>query len=170
MSYYEPEDNPHDPYAPREGFDEGDGDYPDMERRRKSLAKGRVVPPAIALIVVAALNLIYGLAQLANGLIYSLMTTEQFAAALTQNDFAKEMNRQAITMEQIQKGAVIVCFALGGFYLLTSILTIIGGARMISLKSYSLAISPSACCGFGIGIGIWSLVVLMSADVRAAFR
>jgi len=53
--------------------------------------------------------------------------------------------------------------------------------RLLSFKSYGLAIfasvlavipsvSPMDCCGVGEGVGIWSLIVLMSADVRSAFR
>jgi hypothetical protein len=52
---------------------------------------------------------------------------------------------------------------------------------MVSLKSYGLAMTGSilaaipclsamGCCGIGEAVGIWSLIVLMSADVKSAFR
>jgi hypothetical protein len=72
-------------------------------------------------------------------------------------------------------------FGLCVLSLIAGAITIFGGIRMLSLKSYSLAILASAlaaipfislmgCFGIGQGVGIWSLVVLMSADVRTAFR
>jgi hypothetical protein len=61
------------------------------------------------------------------------------------------------------------------------LLVILGGVRMLSLKSYGLAflasvtaavpcVSLIACCGVGEIVGIWALVVLLQPDVRAAFR
>jgi hypothetical protein len=51
-----------------------------------------------------------------------------------------------------------------------SVVTILGGVSMRSLKAYGLAvtaaviacipcISATACCGIGEGIGIWAFVV-----------
>jgi hypothetical protein len=65
--------------------------------------------------------------------------------------------------------------------LIAAMITVFGGMRMLSLKSYGLAVfasacaaipcvSPMGCCGIGEGIGIWSFVVLMNADVRSVFR
>ena len=72
-------------------------------------------------------------------------------------------------------------FGVGVFWLILSLITIFGGVRMMSLRSYGLAVagaviavipcvSPSGCCLLGEIAGIWALIVLMNADVRAAFR
>jgi hypothetical protein len=77
-------------------------------------------------------------------------------------------------------------YVYGGFGgavagVLSGVLAIVAGVRMLALKSYGLAVfssvvlaipcvSCSACCGLGEGIGIWALVVLMNEEVRAAFR
>jgi len=54
-----------------------------------------------------------------------------------------------------------------------------GGIKMKNLQNYSLAMSSSIiamipclspCCCLGLPIGIWGLVVLSDANVKAAFR
>jgi serine/threonine protein kinase len=64
---------------------------------------------------------------------------------------------------------VLLGVAFGGF-------VIIGGTKMMRLESYGLAIAASILAilisptnVIGLAIGIWSLVVLNRADVRAAF-
>ena len=65
--------------------------------------------------------------------------------------------------------------------LLGVILSLLGGMRMLALRSYGLCIagavsaaipcvSCSGCCGFGEIVGIWALVVLLNADIKAAFQ
>jgi hypothetical protein len=86
------------------------------------------------------------------------------------------------TSPQAMKGEFLLESGLGtGWLLLVGLLGIIGGWRMLSLKSYGLAvlasvlvaipcISPGGCCCLGQIVGIYSLIVLLSADVRAAFQ
>jgi hypothetical protein len=55
---------------------------------------------------------------------------------------------------------------------------ILGAQKMKGLESYGLAIAASilamlpcgGCCLIGLPFGIWALVVLCDADVKAAFR
>ena len=63
--------------------------------------------------------------------------------------------------------------------LVMNLVIIIGAVHMMRLKSYSsamtaavLAVIPlcSPCVVLGIPFGIWALVVLSNADVKAAFR
>jgi hypothetical protein len=66
--------------------------------------------------------------------------------------------------------------------IVAALLIILGGIMMCVRKAYFLAVlgsilaalpvvSLSACpCIYGMGIGIWALVVLFSADGKAAFR
>ena len=55
------------------------------------------------------------------------------------------------------------------------------GIRMLSLKNYGLVIlasilaalpgvSCSGCCGLGLIVGIWAIVVLINPDIRASFQ
>jgi hypothetical protein len=61
------------------------------------------------------------------------------------------------------------------------LIILFGGIRMILMRSYALCLvasilattpclSPTGCCCLGNVVGIWGLVVLLSPDVRDAFR
>jgi hypothetical protein len=133
----------------------------------------RVRLPAIFLIIVGVLNVpgaFFWAFTGANG-IWNAESNEEIA---TQFNLPKTDPGQA-------KVAGIFYFGLCILSLIAAAITILGGVRMLKLKSYALAvmasalavipcISPMGCCGIGEGIGIWSFVVLMSADVRSAFR
>ncbi|MFO0880454.1 MAG: hypothetical protein U0840_24175 [Gemmataceae bacterium] len=65
--------------------------------------------------------------------------------------------------------------------LMTSLLMLFGGVRMMQLRSYGLCvlvsilaatpcISPMGCCCMGNIAGIWSLIVLLSPEVRSSFQ
>lgn len=63
--------------------------------------------------------------------------------------------------------------------LVTSFLTLFGGIRLISLRSYGLVLTGvilgmvpcfSGCCCVGLPIGIWALVVLLKPEVKSQFR
>ncbi len=65
--------------------------------------------------------------------------------------------------------------------LIGCLLTLLAGIGMLRFRWYPLCILGSivaaipciscmGCCGLGEGIGIWSLVVLLSEDVRAVFH
>jgi hypothetical protein len=145
--------------------------------------KDRVQLPAIFLIVVGAANFVLGLIAIAVGVFYSMIPPDQVEQMMTQRDPAQV---QALKQMGMQVQDILNLYVYGGYAegvlgLLTSLLAIVGGARMLVLKSYGLAvfasvvtaipcISCSACCGLGSGIGIWALVVLLNNDVRAAFR
>ena len=58
-------------------------------------------------------------------------------------------------------------------------LIIYGAMKMMRLENYGLAMAASIiamvpclspCCCLGIPVGIWSIVVLTNAEVKAAFR
>jgi hypothetical protein len=63
--------------------------------------------------------------------------------------------------------------------LVIGVVIILGGLKMKQLQSYGLAMTSailamipclSPCCLIGLPIGIWAIVVLNNAEVRAAFR
>jgi hypothetical protein len=146
-------------------------------------ARARVQPAAICLIVVGVINLLLGLGSGVVGAVYANFPDEMA------EDVMQKQNPQMVK-EMQQRGWSIRTFlnvyVYGGYTgavlgLLTAILAIVGGSRMLALKSYGLAmfasvlvaipfISCSGCCGLGEGIGIWSVVVLMNEEVKAAFR
>lgn len=128
---------------------------PPTASREATLAKAK--PPGIALVVAGALTIVGGLGNCLLGILP--------AADPSTPDEAKGM-------------AFIVWGFLACVAIALGIVTIIGGMKMQSLQSYGFALTASilcmlpchSCCIVGLPIGIWSLVVLMQPDVKAAFR
>lgn len=65
-----------------------------------------------------------------------------------------------------------------GFGLAITLLVIVGGLRMMSMKGWWLGLTAAIlamipcfgpCCGIGLPIGLWALFVLMKPDVKQAF-
>jgi hypothetical protein len=144
---------------------------------------GRVIPPAVGLIIVAVLNFLLGLYLVVNGVFTSTVSDEQFEKQMASfNPSQKEqLEKAGWSVESIKKLSVVVCFGLGGLAAFISLLTILGAIGMMTLKWYGLAVFVSvlaaipflscmACCGLGEIVGIWALIVLLNPEVRAAFR
>lgn len=150
-------------------------------------AAERVNAPGILLMVVAILNLVVAALLILRGLQLKDQTVEEFKQQIEQ---ARKVLPQLIP-EWGQPGApdpadmknqsTTLSFSLAGVIFVAALLTFFGGVRMRAFQSYGLAIagsvlallpciSPTACCGLGVAAGIWSLVVLASDQVRAAFR
>ncbi len=151
-------------------------------------ARNKVMLPGIFLIVLGVFNLLWVLVLGSGSYFYSSLTPEVWKKA------KGEMN--ARQLEQIEKmeadlarqGHEIVPLMnqvgrwMGGFgvvSLLTSLVMILGGARMMVLRSYALCMFASVlaavpcvsgCCLVGQIVGIWGAVVLMGDDVRRSFR
>jgi hypothetical protein len=134
----------------------------------ESSLRSRVKPPAIALILLAVLGLLYSL--------FTLVAAELLRQML-QESMAEQGNEVPPFLEFLIAGnsAMDVVLALlnvgvWGFVLF-------GAVRMAQFRNRSLcvaaalaAFSPTqCCCGLGIAFGIWALVVLNRADVRSAF-
>lgn len=160
-----------------------------------SAARQRVQGPAIALIVVGILDLLLMILQVGRTIQQATKSPQELRKEVvdavqkmedanligqgTAKAYAKQYEGQGADSLKTQTLIVggITC-ALGS---LIAILTLLGGIRMISLRSYGLCIAGAisaaipclscggACC-FGEIIGIWALVVLLSPDVRAAFH
>ncbi len=151
------------------------------EQPRSSVAD-KVKLPAIFLIVVGVLNIFGAGYFILNGTVASLnpeATAEQMTA-LNPNALRDLQNAGMSPVDLVKRGSL--AYMIGGALgVLAAVLTILGGVRMMILKSYGLAVFASilaalpcisflGCCGLGEGVGIWSFIVLMSADVKAAFR
>jgi hypothetical protein len=151
------------------------------ERQQVSDAvASRVRIPAIFLIVVGVLNLLGAGWGIVNGI---PAATDPQKAVQDGLDAEQQKMLKDAGFEPVQfvKSVGIGQIVVDGVGLLAAVVTILGGVRMLSLKNRGLAIfssilaaipclSSMGCCGIGIGVGIWSLVVLMNADVKAAFR
>ncbi|HZV06823.1 MAG TPA: hypothetical protein VE999_17200, partial [Gemmataceae bacterium] len=140
--------------------------------------KARVQTPAICLIVVGILNIFWALYMLANGILWTVAPDFIINA---EKRFSPALQNQAATPDQLQMQGIIVSYPVAILAFVASVLPILGGIRMLSLKSYALSVcgavsamvpclSCMACCGVGEGIGIWALVVLLNPDVKSAFQ
>lgn len=127
-------------------------------------AAARVKGPAIALIVIAALGIL--------GQLLSMLANLAGMRSMP-SDLPPQYERW-VTMMSGGLGvlATVVALAIGG-------LIIYGAMKMMSLENYGLAMAASIvamvpclspCCCLGLPVGIWALVVLSNAEVKAAFR
>lgn len=130
-----------------------------------SVAAGRVKGPAIALIVITALGIL--------GQLISMVANLAGMRTMPTGDMPPEFERW-ITVMSGGLGVVftVIMLAVGG-------LIIYGAMKMMRLENYGLAMAASIiamvpclspCCCLGIPVGIWSIVVLTNAEVKAAFR
>jgi len=128
----------------------------------------RVKGPAIGMIVTAGLGIL-------------LMIFNLFAESAMQSLY-KTMHvheEQLKRMQQMKQGGTVLQIALTIVGLAGAGFIIYGATQMMKLQSRTIAIVASVlvmipcftscCCLIGIPVGIWSLVVLMKPDVKAAF-
>lgn len=140
----------------------------------------RVSAPAIALIVCGALDILGAFYGIVNYILAAMgvydeareqqreMIEEAFADSPMKETFQWLIDFQDSPLTLIQQG---IGFLLGVF-------VIIAGLQMRKLKGHGLALAAAiktvtpclSCCCYGLPIGIWALVVLLNAEVRAAFR
>ena len=132
-------------------------------------AADRISAPAIALTVLGWLNLVGALVLI--GIAIAI-----FVAAA--NADHRPFGHQGGEAPPAEVG--IVYLVMGLVDIAVSIFLLIGTARMRRLQNYPLAMATaivalvpctSPCCFLlGLGFGIWALVVLCDANVKAAFR
>jgi uncharacterized membrane protein HdeD (DUF308 family) len=178
-------------------YDDGgrpDDRLPPDEAGEASAAR-RTNVPGIFLIICGVLNLLVGLFELGNVAFIAVQPAEEIAKqqdtitdAMTKifpqakEEIEKEKQKQAAAPEQLKTKAVVQSAIFTAILFVTGLVPLVGGIRMRALRSYGLAVtgaivtaipclSPSSCpCGLGLIFGIWALVVLLNADVKAAFR
>lgn len=147
----------------------------------RSRAMSRTNVPGILLIVVGVINIFGALYFIANGG-YSALNPEKAAEGgeMISKMFDKSGAAAKQDPEQIKMMGVGYV-VLGLLSLVGCFITIMGGVRMRSLQSYSLAmlgsvisaipcISCLGCCAIGEIVGIWAVVVLLNQEVKAAFQ
>jgi hypothetical protein len=178
---------PQDPYAARDPY------AAPRPAADPQAARGRVTAPAIFLIICNVLSLLIGLYNVGSAVfLYAqgpdayqkqqLDLLESMGKAFNlpqeQLDKSKEeilqKDKQAALMQAVLQGA-----GMGVVWSLLALLALLGGFRMMGLKSYGLAVASAVitvipcitpCCLLGQIAGIWALIVLMNADVKSAFR
>lgn len=176
-----PEDRAQDRLPPTRA----DREYP-MEDAApaKSAAREQVMLPAILLITMGLLNLLAGFGGVGFGLMISNIPPKQFEEQLNkqQPENLDQMKKAGYKIEDILKLYTYGGFGGGAAVIFFSLLTIVGGACMLMLRGYGMAVfsaaltaipclSPMSCpCLIGMVVGIWALVVLFSEGVRAGFR
>jgi hypothetical protein len=146
-----------------------------------AIARQKVSGPATFLIIsgfVMLLALAANIAVVASGYDVQVAMLEFFEGvaegpqkADIQKEVVKAKNRDK-TAEMIQNAVGIV---LGG---VIDLVILIGGFRMKGLRSYGLAMTAAilaiipcnSCCLIGLPAGIWAVVALSNADVKAGFQ
>lgn len=137
------------------------GERPKRSRRTGgSRARERIRAPAIALISVAGLGIVADLIWL--GL----------------NALGIAVGRQpGQQQEVVMSGTLNIIRSAASIAI--SIAVILGAVKMMRLQSFGYAMTANIltlipclapCCGFGLPIGIWGLVVLNDEEVKSAFR
>jgi len=123
-------------------------------------ASSQVSAPAIAMVVIAGLSILTHIASLVARLVgvsFAGLAGDQRAVWL------------------LTGGLGIAVAAIG---IVINAIIIFGALGMKDLRNYGLAMTAailsivpcSCCCLISLPIGVWSLVVLLDSNVKAAFR
>lgn len=135
-----------------------------------SAASRKLAVPAIAIIVMSALGILGALtmplwqAAYLDFLLRIPTLPPQAQQAL------QEARSAGMTAGSIVQLVIGIAF---------NIVTLIGGIKMKSARSYGLSMASAilimlpcagCCCLIGLPFGIWALVVMNQAEVKAAFR
>jgi hypothetical protein len=157
----------------------------------RSAARSQVQIPGSFLIAIGVLNLLGSLFPGSTFIIMAVQPAENVRQMLrqSQENTSKMLPNQDQALKQIDdmkpedlKRLVLITYGITtGVILLAALIVILAGVRMIQLRAYGLCvlgsltaavpcISPSCCAVIGLVIGVWALVVLLSAEVRAAFH
>jgi len=142
--------------------------------------------PALLLLVVAVLNLLVSGYLVVNAFVLQNFTTEQFRTQMRASNpnfdnQEKELEAGGYSLDKVKQMAELGCHGFGWGGLVVAMFIAAGAVCMLSMRYYGVAvlasffaiipcISGTACCCLGEIIGLWALVTLLNADVRAAFR
>lgn len=181
MSYDPYEDKPRN----RRPADRDDFDEPRRGRgagARKDKPIGKVIGPAILLILTGLINLgssaFFAFTSYHNA---NLTPAEKAEMAQVTRDIAKRMGQPVPTdaeMEATHTRNVVIYGVLTVVTLLATLFIFLGALSMFTFRIYPVALigsvaaflSPGCCCLVGLGAGIWGLIALTQADVKQAFR
>lgn len=159
MSNHPSDDDDNNPYAAP--IDDS------RERTRKSpieRVKGKVMTPAIFLIIVGAIGLIMSILSIIIAAVAPPVPVDPRAPEMMQ------------AFQSGQRGPIAI--AVQSVFFVVNVVIMIGAVQMVRFQSRTFAVVASilaiinvgsCCCVLGAPIGIWNLVVLQSKDVIRAF-
>jgi len=151
--------------------EEEDEDRPRRRRRgrRTAAAESAVAGPAIAMMVIAGLDIAAGIVDV----LLRLLGIGFYAANTAQ--FGRPGGPRGVGPEFLASGVL----GIGGDILgmAVAVLILVGALKMKSLSSYGLAMTACivsmipchSCCCLGLPFGIWGLVMLNKPEVKDAF-
>jgi hypothetical protein len=129
-----------------------------------SAAKNDLLLPAILLMVIGGIGLLWALVGLVSG-----GNPEQVAAAVSDPNLPPWVKPAATSLAAAAPSINLVT-------LLWYALMILGTIQMLRLKMFPAAIAtcviaiiPCQCCCLTLPIGVWALTILLRADVKAKF-
>lgn len=135
---------------------------------------GKVTPAAICLMVAGGLNVLGSIYWVISGL-NATVNSGQIARELKNNPQVANPDQFTGMMQTFGIGFVL----WGVLGLLCAAVIVFAGIKMKNLQSYGLAMTGAAlalipctgpCCVVSQLLSIYPLIVLMSADVKTAFR
>jgi hypothetical protein len=149
-----------------------------------SRTRSRLVGPGIAMLVCAIINVLGAVLAVVFGAVYSSIPPDKVEEMMQQQQPQQlaQMKQAGWTVQDFLNVYTYGGYGGGAIIAVLSLITLIGAIGMLRTRGYGMAIfasvlvaipclSPAACvCFGGTGIGIWSLVVLLSPEVAAAFR
>jgi hypothetical protein len=172
----DPREGARDPYDYRDPLEAGGG----AGEGAKSSARGKLIGPAILLMLTGVLNLVFGAIGCIAALGISSMPPAEFEKMMQQQNPGqwKTLQQQGWTPDGMKSMIVTIYLVTGISGLVCGVINLAGATCMLIVKGRILAIfssilailSPSCCCLLGLGTGIWALIVLMNPEVREGFR
>lgn len=134
----------------------------------------KINAPAIALVVVGALDLLQSVYALGRNLL-GMNANSPPPRNIQDNPELLEF------YESMRPYQFVTNVTMGSLALLCAVVIILAGVMMLQRKMYPLCVTGSilaavpclsflACCLVGEGVGIWALVILMSVDVKRSFQ
>jgi hypothetical protein len=124
--------------------------------------------PAVGLLFIGVADLLVSLTFVVGG--------EQMGEALTKYIEEQGGAVQDLDFSSFSNPANLFLTILG---FAITLLVVFGGVAMLKQKAWALALVASIltmipcfgpCCGLGIPIGVWALIVLMKPEVRQAMK
>ena len=134
--------------------------------KRAAYAAGRVAGPAIGLIIAASIGILTQIVGVVGQIFNLTMMQRMGNVPPPQAPFGPEFT------------PIVACVS-AGIGVLLRVLVVVGAVKMKNLENWGLALTAaiiavipcfSCCCLLELPFGIWALVVLNDAAVRAAFR
>lgn len=189
--------DPHQPPRPGDPTAPLDVSYSPGGRPPIEMARDRVQLPGIFLIILGVLNLLPGVYNGGQFVLILMQDAKTYHAKnLAMMDQAMRQMEESPPLQEFFAGMrkTIADLSPEDFYsralwqqgiasvilLLIAVLQVLGGVRMLQLKSYALVLvasiltvlpclSLTGCCCIGQVVGIWAFVVLMTSEVRQSF-